>query len=383
MDGPGMRLVHLTASPFFGGPERQMLGLAKALPAEYDVTFVSFAESGRCEPFLDEVRRAGFDAIRLRHDTPRLLAARRELTTLLKRLDADLLLCHSYKANLVGRPAARRAGVPAWAVARGWTGQDFRVRCYDQLDRLMLSHMDLVVAVSDGMANAVRSTGVPAAKVRVIRNAAREDAFRDPDPRHRRAMDAMFSKPGARIVLSANRLTPDKGTHVLIEAIPAVLQADPGARFLVCGDGASRPHLECLVREAGLQDYVVFAGFRPDLDDWMPNADVLALPSFNEGLPNVVLEACACGVPCVATAVFGTPEVLHDEVNGYLVPAGDAAALADGITRLLADPALRRRLGAAGRELVREEFTFAAQARRYLSLFAEMGVGRSLETASH
>jgi glycosyltransferase involved in cell wall biosynthesis len=374
-----MRLVHLTASPFFGGPERQMLGLAKALPSEYEVTFVSFAEGGRCEPFLDEVRRAGFPAVRLKHDTPRLLAARRELTSLLRNLDADLLLCHSYKANLVGRPAARKAGVPAWAVARGWTGQDFRVRCYDRLDRLLLSRMDHVVAVSDGMAKAVQSTGVPASRIRVVRNAARDDAFRAPDPRHRHSMEAMFPKPGERIVLSANRLTPDKGTHVLIEAIPAVVRADPGARFLICGDGTSRSHLECIVRETGLQDYVAFAGFRPDLDDWMPNADVLALPSFNEGLPNVVLEACACGVPCVATSVFGTPEVLHDGLNGYLVPAGDSAALAARITQLLADPMLRRRMGGAGRELVREEFTFAAQARRYVELFTELGVGRSVE----
>jgi glycosyltransferase involved in cell wall biosynthesis len=373
-----MRLVHLTASPFFGGPERQMLGLAKALPPDCDVTFVSFAEAGRCEPFLAEVRRAGFTGLRLNHDTPRLLAARREFSALLRDLKADLLLCHGYKANLVGRPAARRADVPVWAVARGWTGQDLRVRCYDRLDRLLLSRMDLVVAVSDGMAAAVRATGVPAAKVRVIRNAARADAFRNPDPAHRRVMEALFPNPGERIVISANRLTPDKGTHVLIDAARIVIENNSCARFLICGDGASRPDLERQVRAAGLQDVVVFAGFRPDLDAWMPNADLLALPSFNEGLPNVVLEACACGVPCVATAVFGTPEVLHDGLNGYLVPAGDTAALADRILRLLADPGLRRRMGTAGRELVREQFTFAAQARQYVELFAEMGVGRQL-----
>jgi glycosyltransferase involved in cell wall biosynthesis len=187
-------------------------------------------------------------------------------------------------------------------------------------------------------------------------------------------MEALFPKPGERIVISAHRLTPDKGTHILIDAARTVIQADPGARFLICGEGASRPDLEQQVRAAGLQDVVVFAGLRPDLDCWMPNADLLALPSFNEGLPNVVLEACASGVPCVATAVFGTPEVLHDGVNGYLVPAGDAAALADRIIRLLADPELRRRMGAAGRQLVRERFTFAAQARKYVELFAEMGI---------
>src|SRR5207248_4977842 len=181
----------------------------------------------------------------------------------------------------------------------------------------------------------------------------------DPDSVHRRAMEAMFPTPGERIVLSANRLTPDKGTHVLIDAARTVIAKDPAARFLICGDGTSRLDLERQVRAAGLQDVVVFAGFRPDLDARMPHADLLVLPSFHEGLPNVVLEACACGVPAVATAVFGTPEVLHDGVNGYLVPAGDAPALADRLGRLLADSDLRRRMGDAGRELVRGQFTFA------------------------
>ena len=366
-----MHLVHLTASPFFGGPERQMLGLAGALPPEYETAFLSFAEAGRCEPFLTEVRRRGFTGLRLAHDTPRLLAARRELTGLLRDLRADVLLCHGYKANLVGRPAARKAGVPAVAVARGWTGQDFRVRCYDRLDRLLLPRFARVVAVSEGMAKAVRAAGVPAERVRVIRNAARPDAFRDPDPAHRRAMEALFPRPGERLVLAAHRLTPDKGTHILIEAAQRVVRADPAARFLVCGDGFSRPELERQVRDAGLADVFVFAGFRTDLDAWMPNADLFVLPSFHEGLPNVVLEASAGGVPAVATAVYGTPEVLRHGRTGYLVPAGDPGALAERIGRLLADPELRRRMGEAGRALVRKQFTFEAQARGYLDLFAE------------
>lgn len=372
-----MRIANLTSSPFFGGPERQMLGLARALPAEFDVTFISFAESGRCEPFLNEVRRAGFRGIRLKFDTPRLFAAGRELTDLLSELETDVLLCHGYKANVIGRPAAHKVDVPAVAVARGWTGQDFRVRCYDRLDRLLLPKMDHVVAVSEGMATAVRAAGVPDERIRVIRNAARPDAFREPCPSHRRVMESMFRTPGERIILSAHRLTPDKGTHILIEAARRVIDADPMARFLICGDGASRSDLEQQVRSANLQNEVVFAGFRNDLDDWMPNADLFALPSFNEGLPNVVLEACASGVPAVATAVFGTPEVLHDGVNGYLVPAGNAPALADSILRLLGDSELRRRMGAAGRQLVREHFTFDAQARLYMDFFAEVTADRS------
>ncbi len=111
-----MNIVHLTASSFFGGTERQMLELARALPGAYSTRFISFPEGCGCESFLNEVRRDGFEAIRLQHDRPRLFAVLRELTELLR--DADILCCHGYKANLLGRWAAWQLGLPTLAV---WT----------------------------------------------------------------------------------------------------------------------------------------------------------------------------------------------------------------------------------------------------------------------
>lgn len=367
-----MRLVHLTSSRFFGGPERQMLGLAKALPADCETIFASFGEGGRCNAFLDRVRKAGFIGQRLLHDTPHLFAARKEIVALLREHRADALLCHGYKADLVGRPAARIAGIPVVAVSRGWTGENFKVRWYDRIDRLFLHRMDRVVCVSEGQAEKVRAAGVAPHKLRVIRNAARPDAFREPDPIQRRHMEALFPRSGSQVVLMAGRLSPDKGFHILIDAIPAVLAQAPNARFIICGDGVQRPELERQVGSLGLKDVVVFAGFRNDLDSWMPNADLFVLPSFTEGLPNVLLEAHASGVPVVATAVGGTPELVVDSETGILVSPGDRPALAAGITRLLCDDSQRHQMGQAARNRVREQFTFNVQARGYLDLFDEL-----------
>src|SRR5437899_4916015 len=98
-----MHIVHLTASAYFGGPERQMLGLAGALPPAIASTFLSFAEGGRCRPFLSAARAAGFDAAELAHDTPDLRASVRELTAFLRGNFADVLITHGYKSNLLGR----------------------------------------------------------------------------------------------------------------------------------------------------------------------------------------------------------------------------------------------------------------------------------------
>src|SRR5207244_3581755 len=123
---------------------------------------------------------------------------------------------------------------------------------------------------------------------------------------------------------------------------------------------------------AGLGDRVILAGFRGDLDQLLPALDLLVLPSFTEGLPNVVLEAFAARVPVVATAVGGTPEVITDGVSGYLVPAGDPAALARRILDVVRDDQGRRAMGRHGYERVQAEFTFEAQAQQYQKLFASL-----------
>ena len=361
-----MKLVHLTASTLFGGPERQMLGLARHLPAEVSTTFISFAEGGRCAAFLDEVRSHGFTGIALQHDTPRLRTATRELTSLLH--DADILLCHGYKANLLGRIAARRVGIPAIAVSRGWTGENRKVRLYEALDRRHLRFMDRVIAVSDGQAAKVRRAGVK--DVTVIRNAARL-APSKPNPEDRRALEAMVPSC-EKIILAAGRLSPEKGFDVLVEAAARV----PNAGFILFGEGTERPRLEGMIRSLKLEDRFKLAGFTGNLDSYLPWADLVVLPSHTEGLPNVALEASAAGVPVVATAVGGTPEVIADGETGFLVPPGNAIALAEKINELLADDSLRKQFGEAGRKRMRELFTFEAQAKQYLALFDSLGVQR-------
>src|SRR5438105_4410695 len=222
-----MHVVHLTASTFFGGPERQMLGLARHLPPAFRTSFVSFPEGGRCAAFLGAARDHGFPAAALANDTPHLRAAARELTALLRDVSADLLLCHGYKPNILGRVAARRVGIPVVAVSRGWTGESLKVRAYEAADRLNLRFVDRVVAVSDGQAARVRAAGVPADRVVVIRNAARWEAVAESDPAFRGKLAALF--PGdasvSHFVLAAGRLSPEKGFAVMVEAAATVLTA--------------------------------------------------------------------------------------------------------------------------------------------------------------
>src|SRR5262249_45674373 len=118
-EGPPMHVVHLLASPFVGGPERQVLGLARALPADTRTTFLSFAERGLARPFLDQARQDGFEAIELKENFPRFGRATAEVADHLRRLDADVLCTSGYKPDLIGWRAARRAKVPVVPIAHG------------------------------------------------------------------------------------------------------------------------------------------------------------------------------------------------------------------------------------------------------------------------
>ncbi len=419
-----LTILHLTASPSFGGPERQMLELGCQLSDSCRSVFVTFQEEGRCWDFVRNAQSAGFGAYALKHDSPRLFAAYRELLALARTHQPALLCPHGYKSNLIGLLVARRLGIPIISISNGWTGESLRVRLFEALDRRLLRRMDKVVCVSEGQARKVRQAGVPEGKVKVIRDAVRTERFAEVDGAYRDQLERMFPARPDVIVGAAGRLSPEKGFSVLVDAAAQVLRMkdeggrmkdeggrmkdeggrmkveggrmkDEGGRmkgegksplsngrgaggegprigFILFGDGPLRPALESQIKARGLENHFILAGFHSDLDKFYPHLDLLVLPSYTEGLPNVVLEAFAAGVPVVATAVGGTPEAVEDGVDGYLVPPADATALAGRIGAMLSDPARRKEMGARGQEKVRQVFSFTQQAREYVRLIESL-----------
>jgi glycosyltransferase involved in cell wall biosynthesis len=355
-----MRIVHLMASPFFGGPERQVLGLARSLPAECQTVFLSFAERGLSQPFLEQACAAGCQAVCLKENAPHFLRAAREVADWLRRLDADVLCTSGYKPDLIGWLAARQASVPVVAIAHGWTAATLKVRLYEWLDRLVMRRMDAVVCVSEAQAVKVRRAGVRPEQAPVIRNAIRAEMFGQPDPQCRETLLNLFPQRPERIVAAAGRLSPEKGFDVLIDAVALLAPHHPKVGFVLFGDGPLHDKLTKRIAERGLQGRLILTGFRPDLERVLPVCDLAVSSSHTEGLP------------VVATSVGGTPEAVEDGVTGWLVPPGDPAALARRTAELLASSETMRAMGAAGQRRVAQHFTFAAQAEQYLALLRRL-----------
>ena len=361
-----MRIVHLVIGGEIAGGQLVALQLARAARDRGDT--VSFAAPGE-GTFVDRARADGFDvAIVDAGRTYRLRGVAR-LARLLREQRADVLHTHTLAgANVTSRVAARGARVPVVShlhIANFFRpGTRFALR---RLDNWTARLAAALVAVSEDTRRAYVEQGYPV-RIRVVHNGV------DPANVNANGLREELAIPaGAPLVVEVGRLCDVKGQRELIEA---VARLDGAHAVLVGADleqrGGYERELRRRAEELGVGDRVVFAGTRDDAQRMLAAADVVALPSWTEGLPMVVLEAMALGRPIVATPVGGTPELVDDGETGLLVPPRDPAALADALRRLLADDALRRTLGENARRRVEERFTADATAREVLAIYDEV-----------
>jgi glycosyltransferase involved in cell wall biosynthesis len=195
-----------------------------------------------------------------------------------------------------------------------------------------------VIAVSQSLMDGVAALGVGAERCRYVPSGVDLERFVPREARAARA--ALGLPPEARVVLCISQFYPIKGHTVLVEAFRRLAERRADALMVLTGDGPLRPTVEAAVREAGLAGRTRFTGTVPydAVPAWLAAADLMVLPSYNEGMPLSVLEALACGRPVIASRVGGTPELVSDARYGLLVPPGDPAALAAALEEALARP---------------------------------------------
>lgn len=173
-------------------------------------------------------------------------------------------------------------------------------------------------------------------------------------------------------VAFVGRLDPVKGADLLLDALAALRPHHPGLAATFIGDGPQATQTRQHAKHLGLDDIVTFAGAQPEqaVADLLQRSDLLVLPSFAEGVPVVLMEAMASGLPVIASRIAGIPELVHDGENGRLIPAGDTESLIRAMSDLLSDADARHRMGRAGRQTVVADFSIADEARRLAALFS-------------
>ena len=265
---------------------------------------------------------------------------------------------HDYKTNALGLLLNRFWPMRLVTTLHGWVKNTARTPLYYRIDRLCLPRYERVFCVSEDLYDAARRSGVARGKCVLLENGI--DTAEYARLRSTAEAKALLGVPAGEFLIGAvGRLSPEKGFDLLIRSVKLLRDAGHPVRLHIVGEGDDRPRLEALRAELALGESVSLPGWRSDVRGDFEAMDLFALSSLREGLPNVVLEAMALGVPCLATRIAGVPKLIEHGVSGELVPPGDGPALTAGILRLLNDSELRLRYAGAGRAAIEARYDFA------------------------
>ncbi len=348
------------------GVGEHMLTLAAELRARYRISLVC-PPSPAARPLLERARAMSLDVreLEVRGDP----AAADALGGWL--IDRQVRIFHDHAGisweGQHGVYVARRVGVP---VVVRTEHLPYLLTDPEQREahRRLVQHVDRLICVSSSATHGFAAAGIAAHRLRTVRNGIAPRSVSVDRPA---VLQRLGLPPDARIALTVARLEPQKGYQHLLAAAPAVLASHPRLHLVWVGAGSQADDLRRQVESSGLSGRVHLVGSRADVPELMAAADVLVLPSLFEGLPLVVLEAMACGLPVLATRVSGTTEAVEDGSTGRLVPAADPSALAAGMLEVLAEPQAAAARAAAAQRRFRDEFGAARMAGEVAAIYEE------------
>ena len=354
-------VLHIITRLIVGGAQENTMLTAVLLdPSRCAVDVVSGPQTGSEGSLIEEFRTRDIpltiEPALVREINPlKDLLALFRLTRFIRRGRYTIVHTHSSKAGILGRWAAYLAGTPIIVhTVHGWGHHDRQSplvrRSYILLERVTQRITDKLIVVSPrniekGLADGI---GTPE-KYITIRSGIELDRFRRPS-RSREDVRAELGIPvDSAVVGTVTRLSPQKAPLDFLDAAAHVAAQQPNVHFVIVGDGPLRADVEAQVVTLKLTERIHLTGLRRDVPDLLHSFDIFALSSLWEGLPRVLPQAMAAGLPIVATAVDGNAEAVTDGVNGLLTPPGDPQAMAAALLRLLDNPSLHRKMGEAGR----------------------------------
>ncbi|HEV8385528.1 MAG TPA: glycosyltransferase [Candidatus Acidoferrales bacterium] len=351
------RIMLFTDSFSHGGTERQFVQVLRLIDREkYEVLAGCLKRRGQ---FLSEAEALGIPIYEFPITSLRkwsTISWLDKLTKLLEDEKVDLVHAFDFYTDIFAVTAAFLADVPVVIASRRELAGD-RSRFEQWGIRFACQLASAVVANSHAAGS--RLTGLfteNSRKVRVVPNVIDLGAFRMEHAPENVRRQLGFA-PGTPLVGALAMLRVEKDLPTFLRAAALLRSSAPEVRFVIIGEGAERQRIESLARELQISASLLLLGDRHDVPDLLAALDVFVLSSVTESFPNAILEAMVMGRPVVATRVGGVPELVEDEKTGFLVPPGDASAMAKRIQQLLHDSALRRSMGDAGRLRAQRDFS--------------------------
>jgi len=371
----------VTAPAPFGGLERVVLGLTAGLTrAGHDVRVAAVLDPGVTDhPLVVALGAAGVPVDVVQVAARAYGAERRAVAALARTHGSQVVHTHGYRPDVVDGSVGRRLGIPWVTTVHGFTGGGgWKGRLYEWLQERSYRRADAVVVVSAPLVGRIAARGVPREHIHLIRNAwggavasglpgsaARGDA--------RRALGLEGEGFRAGWV---GRLSIEKGPDVMVDAITVL--GPQGVRLSLIGEGVMRDVLQRRAASRGVAGYISWHGAVREAGRLLAAFDVLVLSSRTEGTPMVLLEGMAAGVPVVATAVGGVPDVVGAD-EALLVPPGDLPALSAAILAVRDQPEQARARAGRARERLLREFAAEPWVARHVDLYRALIAARGPE----
>jgi glycosyltransferase involved in cell wall biosynthesis len=359
------RILYIVTRAERGGAQTHVLDLACSMRSDFEVN-VATGEEG----FLTEACRERAIPVHvlphLQREVRPLADARAfgEIWQLIRKLRPDLLHLHTFKAGFLARLAGRILGIPSVYTIHAWLyGTAAVSRLSSALsgpcERLAAYWCERIITVSRAGARVLRGhrIGSPS-KLVTIHNGL-------PDCSER----ARLSPTETPVITMVSRFIEGKDHELLLRAFACIPK---GPRLRLVGDGPKRASVESLARELGIQEQVDFLGNRDDVASLLATSDMFVLASRSEMLPISILEAMRAGLPVIASDVGGVGEAVAHNENGFLVPSGSVSALAQALTDLTSDYALRLHMGQAGRQRFTDQFLNSSMKERTLGIYRDV-----------
>ncbi|HKM54517.1 MAG TPA: glycosyltransferase [Isosphaeraceae bacterium] len=363
-----VRVVHVVLSLDIGGLERIVADLVRVGRALGQIPSVICLE--RPGTLAAQVESLGVPVLCADKPPGLRLETIGRVRELLRQLRPDVLHTHQIGALVYAGPAARRERIPV-VVHTEHTNTIARHRSLSRQFRTRLlwglagSYAARFFCVSDDIANAVKAYWtISQRRVIVVPNGIDTRAF-DSDGDCEFLRRELGIPHGVPVIGTVGRLNEVKSQDLLIRSFAQISNHDPKPHLLLVGDGPERQRLQQLAENLGISDRVHFAGYQPRPEQFLHVMDIFALTSRHEGMPLVILEAWAAGLPVVASRVGGVPKMIAQGQTGLLFDSGDEGALTEAMNRLLAHPDEAQRLGEAGCEYARSRFDLRVMAETY------------------
>lgn len=372
-----LSVLHVvTPAAAVGGLERVLRALAvghRSRGHQVSVVAIVAGQGGRWadaqRKVVEDLREGGVHVLATELPARAYWRDRATVAAALKEARPDVVHTHGYRADVVDSGVAQGAGIPIVTTVHGFTAAGWRNRLYERLQLRALRRFDAVVAVSRPLGQRLLAAGVPRGSTHVIQNAYLPSTA----PLERAEARRRLGLPtDGYLVGWVGRLSPEKGPDVFVDAVAA----STGWTAVVVGTGPEGEHLLARANAAGASPRMRWLGTVPDMAPLVTAFDAIVLSSRSEGTPIVLFEAMAAGVPVVATAVGGVPDVVSSS-EAVLVPTQDPAAIAGAIGGLRADPETARRRAEAARCRLASAFAPGPWLDRYEAVYAAVRDGRT------